>query len=137
MSSTKPGNVALPMAHLATVADEHTDRCGYLHSTTALHFMGHAAVAIAARLVGERLVALSTERVAFKRPVPVGQTIAFQGSLTRSEDGNLRVSIEGVTRPSRNEPSSCAMSGSFLLGAIDPSGQLVSLPLDHPALAVA
>ena len=125
------------IVQLATVGTEHSGYHGHMHSTAGLRLMGKAATAAATSLLNMPMIALSTERVAFLAPVPVGHMIAFRSEVAVLGDDRFRVSVEGMTRLGNGASARCVMTGSFLLVAVDEEGRPISTPNRRLAAQVA
>lgn len=137
MSKTENTIDRVSLVFLSAIEEKHSDKYGRLNSTAALSLMGSAALAVAGSATGQPFVALSTERVAFLEPVPVGHSVAFRSELVRTEDGKARVSVEGLTRFQGDAEARCVMTGRFLLIQVEEDGQAIPPPAERSAMRVA
>lgn len=123
MSEPKPSAGTTSVLPLIVIGPEHSDDYGHLHSPAGLRLMGQAAIAAATAELGLPLMALSTERVAFLEPVPLGHSVAFRAEIGRLPNARFRVRIEGSARLRSSGNARCVMTGSFILVAVDTLGR--------------
>jgi acyl-CoA hydrolase len=123
MSGPKSSAGASSVLPLVVIGAEHSDDYGRLHSPSGLRLMRQAAIAAATAELGLPFMALSTERVTFFEPVPLGHSVAFQAEIDTLPNARFRVQIEGLARLQGAGNARCVMTGSFILVAVDTLGR--------------
>lgn len=114
----QPGQKQAPppkIIRMATMTAEQSDVYGRLPSAVAVRLMAVAAANATGSADAPPCRILSTERVSFFEPVPVGLALSFRTTAASIGGGRLRVFVDGLVDPADGRPAQCVMRGSFLL----------------------
>ncbi len=98
----------------------------------ALALMGNAALACAARHAGCRVVIARADGIEFSRPVAPGTNVEVEASIAFQGRSSMTVIVEIVASNAAGADARPAMSGRFMVLAVDHDGRPVPISIsDH------
>jgi len=98
-------------------------RRGALHGSEALHMMGEAAFACAARHAGCAVTMARADAIAFVRPLPAGARPAIRAHIVFQGRSSMTVIVEIAPGPD----AAPAITGRFMMVAVDGDGRPVAI----------
>lgn len=110
---------------------EQADHCGALHGARALQVMGEAALACAARHAGGPVVMAKADAIEFARPVAAGAHVEVRARIVFQGRSSMTVTVE-IAPASAAAP---AITGRFMMVAVDDSGRPVPIPVSDQRTA--
>ena len=123
------------MRFLEIVLPEQANHYGTLYGPNALRLMGKAAFACAARHARCAVVMAKADSIEFRRPIAIGSIVAVKAQVVFQGRSSMTVTVEIAPDPADDPESTPAISGRFMMVAVDPDG--VPIPIPSPDTRIA
>ncbi len=107
---------------LELVLPELTNHYGTLYGANALQIMGKAAFVCASRRARCAVVMAKADNIEFRKPVNLGEIIDVRAHVAFQGISSLTVVVEIVAENPIENTSSSAISGRFMMVAVDREG---------------
>lgn len=107
----------------------HASHHGGLHGADALHMMGKAAFACAAGHARCAVVMAKADGIEFSRPIPLGSVIEIRAHVAFQGRSSMTVIVEIVPERSVGEAARPAITGRFMMVAVDGEGRPIPIPV--------
>lgn len=116
---------------LELVLPEQTNHYGTLYGANALHLMGKAAFVCASRYARCTIVMARSEAIDFVKPVKLGDLIDLKARVVAQGRSSLTVRVELTAERIADGSRYHAISGSFVMVAVNAEGRPVPLASNH------
>lgn len=110
------------------VFPEQANHYGTLYGGNALALLGKSAFVTASRYARCAVVMAGSERIAFERPVRVGQLLEIVGKVVRVGRSSMTVEVSGIAESLMDGARTLALSGLFEMVAVGSDGRPVPIP---------
>ena len=118
---------------LEVVLPEQANHYGTLYGANALHMMGKAAFVCATRHARCPVVMAKADGIEFSRPIPLGSIIEIRAHVAFQGRSSMTVIVEIVPEDSTGKDAAPAVTGRFMMVAVDAGGRPVAIPVsDQP-----
>jgi len=124
-----------PTRFLEIVLPEQAGRHGVLHGASALQIMGKAAFACATRHARCPVVMAKADCIEFRRPVKAGAVIDVNAQVVFQGRSSMTVTVEIAPDPAEAREDTPAITGRFMMVAVDRDGVPVPIPLPDTRIA--
>lgn len=104
-----------------------TNHYNTLFGGTALHGMDEVAFIAATRFSRQPVVTVSSDKINFNRPIPGGSLVEFRGEIGKVGRSSIEVLVHIFTEDMYSEAREKAVSGRFILVAIDKDNKATPL----------
>lgn len=105
-----------------------TNHYDTLFGGTAMCLMDEVAFITATRFSRQKMVTVNSDKIDFKQPIPAGTIIELFGRVTHVGNTSLKVRVDIFIEQMYSEHREKAVSGEFLLVAIDEQRKPVPIP---------
>lgn len=113
---------------LEVILPEQANHYGTLYGPNALHMMGKAAFVCATRHAGCPVVMAKADGIEFSRPIPLGSIIEIRAHVAFQGRSSMTVIVEIVPEPAAGGDAGPAITGRFMMVAVDGHGRPVPIP---------
>lgn len=109
------------------VLPKREDHGGAPHGADALHMMGEAAFACASRYARCVVVMVKADGIEFSRSVPSGSAVEVRAHVAFQGRSSMTVIVEIVPERPAGEAVAPAITGRFMMVAVDGEGRPVPI----------
>lgn len=120
---------------LEIVLPEQANHYGTLYGANALQIMGKAAFACATRHARCAVVMAKADSIEFRRPIKIGSIIDVNAQVVFQGRSSMTVTVEIAPDPADASESTPAITGRFMMVAVDRNGVPVPIPPSDTRLA--
>lgn len=106
-----------------------TNHYDTLFGGTAMHLMDEVAFITATRFSRQRVVTVSCDRIDFNKPIPAGTLVELVGNVVHVGNTSVKVHVEIFIEQMYADHREKAISGNFVLVAIDEEKNPVKISL--------
>jgi len=124
-----------PTRLLEIVLPEQASHHGTLHGVNALQIMGKAAFACATRHARCPVVMAKADCIEFRRAIRIGAVIDVNAQVVFQGRSSMTVTVEIAPDPAEAREDTPAITGRFMMVAVDRDGVPVPIPLSDTRLA--
>ncbi len=114
---------------LEVVLPEQANHYGTLYGPNALHMMGKAAFVCATRHARCPVVMAKADAIEFSRPIPLGSIIETRAHVAFQGRSSMTVIVEIVPETAVGGDAGPAITGRFMMVAVDGDGKPVPIPV--------
>lgn len=113
---------------LEVVLPEQANHYGTLYGANALQMMGKAAFVSATRHARCAVVMAKADNIEFARPIRIGSIIDIRAQVVFQGQSSMTVIVEIVPEQPGVEENSPAITGRFMMVAVDNNGIPMPIP---------
>lgn len=122
---TAPRNEA---SFLELVLPEQANHYGTLYGANALHLMAKAAYVCASRHTRCTMVMAKADAVEFRSPIRLGELANIRARVHARGRSSITIRVDVFAENMTANQSRAAISGDFVMVAVDPSGAPIAIP---------
>lgn len=110
------------------VQPNHANNYDTLHGGILMKWMDELGAMSAMRFAGETCVTAAVDALAFRRPVPVGDTAIVEAFVYDAGESSVKVHVRAIREAPRTGEREVTTDSSFTFVAVDESGSPVGVP---------
>ena len=104
-----------------------TNHYDTLFGGTAMQMMDEVAFITATRFTRQKVVTVSSDKIALKKPIPAGTIVELIGKIIHLGNKSLKVSVEIFIEQMYSEHREKAIHGEFTFVAVDDNKQPIEI----------